>query len=163
MRNPCRVSPSDFPYATRYWVHLSAVGRVPSTPAGLIASLIDRVVFRRRAGIDSCLGNLSYLLVEQPKQINSQQAALIASSLVAWSHAIILPLQNENGGDYPESERPDLRLLVGRLAGSLALWYAKCVPSGPEPSPIALWRNLCASDPMPEVRRSFDELKFLVP
>jgi hypothetical protein len=149
-------------HATRYWLHLSAVGRVSSTPAGLIASLIDRVVFRRKAGIDSCLSNLSYLLVEQPEQINSQQAALIASSLVGWSHAIILPLQNEHGGDYSESERPDLRLLVGRLAGSLALWYGKVIPGGFEPSPIALWRNLCASDSMPAVRRSFDELRSLV-
>jgi hypothetical protein len=120
------------------------------------------VVFRRKAGIDSCLSNLSYLLVEQPEQINSQQAALIASSLVGWSHAIILPLQNEHGGDYSESERPDLRLLVGRLAGSLALWYGKVIPGGFEPSPIALWRNLCASDSMPAVRRSFDELRSLV-
>jgi hypothetical protein len=147
--------------ATRHWVHLAAIGRVPSPPARLVPTLIERVVFRRKTGIVSCLQQLSFLLVEKPEQINAQQAALISGSLVPWNNAIILPAEDEHGGDYPESKRPDLRVLVGRLAGSLALWYAKSIPGEPEPSPITLWRNLCGSDPLPEVRRAFDSLKFL--
>jgi hypothetical protein len=147
--------------AARHWIHLSCTGRVPSPPAVLTQAVIERVVFRRKAGIIVCLQQLSYLLVEKPEQINSHQGALISASLVSWHHALMLPIEDEQSGDYPETRRPDLRMLVGTLAGSLAFWYAKSFPDGSEPSPIALWRRLCASDPLPEVRRSFDALKFL--
>ena len=142
--------------AIRHWVHLSAIGRVPAPPPGLMTSLVEWVVFRRRPGINSCLAHMACLIVERPEAIAPSQAALLTTSLVPWHDVTILPVPGEGGGDFHESERPDLRVSLARLAGALKTWHAKASPEAPEPPTITLWRELCAKDPLPEIRRAFD-------
>ena len=57
--------------------------------------------------------------------------------------------------DFPEDERPELRASTARLAGALKVWYARSSPGLPEPNGVALWRDSCKSDCLPEVRRAF--------
>ena len=142
--------------AIRHWIHLSAAGRISAPAPGLMTGFIERVSFRRKAGITSCLAQLSFLIAERPEAITLSHANLLTASLVPWHHATILPVPDETISDFPEADRPDLRVLVGRLAGALKIWYAKSAPEVPEPSPITLWQNLCAADRLPEVRRAFN-------
>jgi hypothetical protein len=142
--------------ALRHWIRLSAIGRIPAPPSALTAAVVERVIFRRKAGATSCLGQLAYLLTERPEAITASQAALLTASLMPWHYATILPAQDEALGEFLEAERPNLRALIGGLAGALKIWYTKSSPEAPEPPAITSWRGFCASDPLPEIRRAFN-------
>jgi hypothetical protein len=141
--------------ALRHWIHLSAVRNVPIPPAGLMQALIERVVFRRKPGVDSCLGQLASLIAERHEAITSTQAALLSASLVPWHRAILLTNNEESRGEFPSGERPELQASVAGLAGALAIWYSECAPGSTEPPGVALWREFCKSSSLPEVRRAF--------
>ena len=137
--------------AVRHWIHLADAGLVEHTPDAVLDRLIEKVVFRQRAEINACLQNLTFLLSEKPKSFNLEQANLIVSCLIPWHDATCLPVTEQNG-DFPEEERPDLRVLLGRLTSALSDWFEN--KPQPEPSEISLMRERYRSDPLPEVRRS---------
>ena len=95
--------------AVRYWIHLAAIGRAPVPPPSLMSALIERVVFRRKAGINSCLAYLAYLIVERQEALTPYQAALLTSSLNPWHYATALTIPEGSAGDYYEAERPAVR------------------------------------------------------
>ena len=142
--------------ATRHWIHLASQGLVSTPPSSLMNALIERVTFRRSAGITSCLGQLGCLIIEQPESITPSQAAHLTASLVAWNEATSLQAPGKEQAGFFEAERPGLRARVASLAGALKTWYLKYTPSEAEPAPIVLWRRLCAADPLPEIRRAFN-------
>src|ERR1022692_14062 len=142
--------------AIRHWVHLSAIGLIPAPPPSLMTTLAEWVVFRRKPGINSCLAHLACLIVERPEAITPSQAALLTASLVPWHDVTILPVPGGGSGDFHESERPDLRVSLARLAGALKTWHASVSPEAPEAPAITLWRDSCSRDPLPEIRRAFD-------
>ncbi len=142
--------------AARHWTHLSVIHCVPAPPPSLLTALIERVMFRRKPGIHSCLWQLSCLIREQAETITSSQVSLLCASLTPWHQATILPVPDDGLGEFPEAERPDLRARVGDLAGALHIWHTKFAPEAPEPPAVLLWRNLCATDVLPEIRRAFD-------
>ena len=144
--------------AVRHWIHLADACLVESPPPAAIDELIRRVIFRRPEGIHSCLQQLALLLIEKPDSFRSDQVHLIVSSLTPWRHATCLPLSEKRNGDFPEEERPELRVRLGRLASALSVWLKVKFPEQPEPSEIATLRELYNSDPLPEVRRSFDSV-----
>jgi len=141
--------------AIRHWTHLAALGHVPTPPPRIFATLVERVLFRRKPVINPCLVHLTYLVVERPEALAPVQADLLAASLIPWHHATILSAEDEATGEFHRVERPDLRANVAGLAGALEAWYQKSLPQRPEPPAIAAWRDWCASDPLPEVRRAF--------
>lgn len=145
--------------AIRHWINLAAIDLVAAPPSSLMTALIERVIFRRKPGIITSLGQLVYLIIEKPGAITPSQAALLTASLVPWHHATILPVPVGEIGDFHEAERPDLRVLIGRMAGALNIWYTKCVHESPQPPSIMLWHDLCVSDPLPEIRRAFNAVK----
>jgi hypothetical protein len=114
--------------AIRHWIHLSSIDRISTPPPSLMATFIERVIFRRKPGTVSCLQQLAYLITERPEAITPSQAALLTASLVPWHHATILPVSDEVIGDFHEAERPDLRVLIGWLAGALKIWHTKSAP-----------------------------------
>ena len=144
--------------AVRHWIHLADACLVESPPSSVIDELISRVIFRRPEGIHACLQQLALLLAEKPDSFSSNQVHLIVSSLTTWRYATCLPLSEERNGDFPEEERPELRVRLGRLASALSVWLKVKFPEQPEPSEIATLRELYSSDPLPEVRRSFDSV-----
>lgn len=143
-------------HAIHHWVNLSAAGKVPHPPSNLVATLIESVMFRRKEGIRSCIQALAFIILDQTDAITPSQANLLAASLVSWNHATILPIPDDGVSEFPEAERPDLRAAVASLAGALKRWFAASLPEAPEPSGLTLWKELCKSDQLPEVRRAFD-------
>ena len=137
--------------AVRHWIHLADAGLVEQPPDTVLDRLIERVIFRQREGIDACLTNLTFLLSENPRSFSLEQANRIVSCLIPWHDATCLPVSEQNG-DFPEEERPDLRVLLGRLTSALSDWFENKPQR--EPSESSLMRERYRSDPLPEVRRS---------
>ena len=142
--------------AIRHWVHLGAMGQTPKPPSTLLTALIERIIFRRKSGINPCLWHLSCLIAEKQEAITPSDAALLSASLLPWHHATILPIPEEGAGDFREAERPDVRVRIANLAGALRIWYINNPSVTPEPSAIEKWKEWCASDPLPEIQRAFD-------
>ena len=142
--------------AVRHWIHLADEDLVEKPPTAAVDELSRRVVFRRPEGIHACLQQLALLLTEKPDFFSSEQVQLIVSSLTPWSHATCLPLSEEGSREFPEEERPELRVLLGRLGSALNVWLINKQPEQPEPSEISTLRESYSSDPLPEVRRSFN-------
>lgn len=149
--------------AIRHWIYLVDKGYLDNLPPSAIDELIRRVVFRRPEGIQTCLEQLALLLIEKPKFFNSDQVNVIVASLTSWRRATHLPLSEESGGDFPEEERPELRVFLGSLASALSIWLKKEFPDEKEPLEISNLRKLYESDPLPEVRRAFGTWKSLKP
>src|SRR5450759_5271342 len=73
--------------AIRHWDRLSAIGRIPAAPPNLMTTLIERVVFRSKPGIGSCLYHLAYVITERQEAITPSRAGLLTASLLPWHHA----------------------------------------------------------------------------
>jgi hypothetical protein len=142
--------------AVRHWLHLSVAKAVPVPPPELLSTLMERVSFRRKAGIRRCLGQLAYIVLDLPEMVSIDQVCLLIGSLTAWHHAIVLPLADGDATEFREEERPDLRVVVARLAGALKIWWDSQRTDLPEPKALGFWRDVCASDPLPEVRRAIE-------
>lgn len=149
--------------AVRHWIYLADAGLVDNPPNDAIDKLIQRVIFRRAAGILTCLDQLAVLIIEKPEVFGSEQVNLVIASLMPWSQATCLPLSEERNGGFPEEERPGLRALLGRLASALSIWLKNKFPDQPEPPEISHLRELYESDPLPEIRRAFDTWEALKP
>ena len=147
--------------AVRHWIHLASSNLLDNPPSSVLDELIQRVVFRRPEGIQTCINQMALLLIEKPDAFTSSQVNLMVSSLTPWHYATHLPLSEEREGDFPEEERPELRTLLGRLASALSIWLKKKFPDQPEPPEISDLRKLYKSDSLPEVRRAFDTWKSL--
>jgi len=141
-----------------HWLHLAHAGKVTSPVASLLDSLIERVVFRRKCAADSCLHKLASLIGQLPSAVGPQQASLLASSLPAWHEATTIGSEVSDGGDFAREARPILRAVVAEVAGALAAWRQKMAPATPDFPGVTLWRELCATDPLPEVGRTFDAM-----
>jgi hypothetical protein len=59
--------------------------------------------------------------------------------------------------DSPGDRRPQLRGLLSGLAGAIKRWYGKQAPSVQIPAGIVAWETSCGLDPLPEVRRGFNQ------
>lgn len=150
--------------AVRHWIYLADADLVDKPPTNIIDKLIHRVVFRRSEGIQTCLDQLAHLLIEKPDFFDLDQVHFIVASLSPWSQATRLPLSEERDGtlpeenfpgDFPEEERPELRVLLGKLASALRIWLKRKCPDQPEPAEISHLRESYELDSLPEVRRSF--------
>ena len=142
--------------ALRHWIHLAAAGLLESSPQQAAERLLRRVIFRRRVGAIACLDQVAALLVEQPEVFGRHHVDLMISSLPPWSEAISLPIREDRHGDFEEEERPELRALLGSLAGALGAWLSREFPDRPEPHEIFDLRAQYEADPLPEVRRSMN-------
>lgn len=147
--------------AVRHWIHLTETGFMDNLPNAAVDKLLQRVIFRRPAGILTCLNILALLVIEKPEVFTSEQVKLVVASLAPWSLATCLPLSEERDADFSEEERPELRDLLGRLASALSIWLKNQFPDQPEPKEISLLRESYKSDPLPEVRRAFEWWKYL--
>ena len=141
--------------AVRHWVHLSSKGVVGELDLDLLGDLINRVIYRRPEGIQSCIRQVSLLLIERPDSFSWDRVQSLLASLVPWHNAIQLPVGAGMSEGFPEQERPDLRALIGMLAAALSKWLNVNKSEIGEPSEIKLWRETCDHDPLPEVKRSF--------
>jgi hypothetical protein len=142
--------------ATRHWIHLAASAGTPVPPADLLGTLIERVCFRRKTSITSCLWHLASLVAEKPDSITPIEAALLTSSLKPWDLATLLPMPESGEGDFVEAERPNLRVYIAKLAYALEKWHEHTNPGVPVPAEIEVWREACSRSPLPEIRRAWN-------
>ena len=140
--------------ALRHWISLAAENMTPPPPSSLLTSLIHRVAFRRNSGLLTCLQQVTYILDEQPVALSTAEISLLSASLNSWKSAIPFHHSGDNIFDFHDPRTPELRYLVARLAKSLARWHERINLS--EPESVSSWREACASDPLPEMRRAFD-------
>lgn len=142
--------------AIRHWVHLASAELLKDPSKKAFDTLLHRVVFRRPTGVATCLRQITLLLDEQPDFFSCRHVDMMISSLVPWTESVCLPTQGDRDGDFRKLERPELRELLGNLASALGAWLIRKCPDRPEPDAISDLRRLFESDPLPEVRRSFD-------
>jgi hypothetical protein len=143
--------------AVRHWAHLSFFKKVPVLPPELIPALIRKVIFREKAGVLTSLDILGHLLLERPEVFQKDDLDLTAASLAIWHRVLCLSGNIKTLGEFDEVEKPDLRIFIGRLAGAMKIRFDSSFPNEPEHPAVKLWRETCASDPLPEVRRSFGD------
>lgn len=143
--------------AAFHWHLLHADSRVPEPPPGLLNALIERCLFRTRPGISRCLMRLSGLIRQHPQALSPAQVALLSASLEQWAIATTLSVDDDGLREFPEELLPALRAQLGYLAGALTHWTTTLRPDLPEHPGLNRWREICAVDPLPEVRRSFLE------
>lgn len=141
--------------AVSHWAFLANEKNVECVPSNIIDDLIRRVVFRRPKGINTCLRNLAIIIKNMPDLFDRDQIYLSVSSLTPWLQSTHIPIPENDVGGFPEHERHLLRVLLGQLASALDGWLREIQPDQPEPIEISTLRELCNSDPLPEVRRSF--------
>lgn len=146
--------------AIRHWTHLSDAKLVKCPPAKVVNALIWRVVFRRPEGVQSCMEQLAILLVEKPDFFDLEQINTIVASLGPWDDAISLSSELQRDSDFLEDDRPALRVLLGRLALGVSIWFKKKFPNKEEPAKISELRESFKKDHLPEVRRAFDPWKW---
>ncbi len=144
--------------AVAHWAYLEEKEEVDLSkmPSEIINGLISRILFRQPEGIHHCLSYLTILIKHKRCLFNYDSILLIASSLIPWNRAIRIPASEDIHDGFPEHDRPRLRSHVGQLASALSEWWGENCPDETEPAGISTWREICASDPLPEVRRSFD-------
>jgi hypothetical protein len=141
--------------AVRHWQYLADAQVVPPLDGRVLRLLIERVGYRRKAGIVGCLHQMAALVREKPARISDANAFLLINSLPAWHAATDITNVSPDNSEFAQEERPDLRALLGALAASLASWHTQMRPGEPEPAAIGFWRTDCAASPLPEVRRAF--------
>lgn len=137
--------------ALRHWASLAGSKKIPNLPGELVQTLINRVAFRRTAGLLGCTSYLVDIIVEEPQLLSGQHRSLLATSLIAWNSATLVTIADQNS-EFARVERPDLRAAVARMAGALSRLYRT---EATLPTPIAFWRDASAADPLPEVRRAY--------
>jgi hypothetical protein len=147
--------------AVRHWIHLANVDAIPNPPDDLLRQLIDRVVFRRKAGILACLREVTFLLIDRWELFTESDAEKLESSLVPWELSTRLEPSGDESDEFPKDERPELRASLARLAGILFLRRQRMSATVAETVPIKLWRDASAASPLPEIRRAFDTWKSL--
>lgn len=143
--------------ATLHWHLLHADLRVPAPPSGLLNALIERCLFRTKPGISRCLHRLSQLIRHYPQALSLSQVMLLSACLEQWITATTLSVDSDGQREFPEEELPALRARLGYLAGVLKYWMTSLQPTIPEQPSLFKWREICAADPLPEVRCSFLE------
>ena len=142
--------------AVSHWAYLDDEMDTEPLPPDVIGDLVKRIIFRRGEGASDCLQHLTLIITQKPVSLSLDQVNLIVSSLTPWRHATRIPIPENDSGGFPEHERPLLRALLGQLASALGAWQKDKLPDQPEPSEIAILRELYSSDPLPEARRSFE-------
>ena len=143
--------------ATIHWYLLHAEHRAPEPPPGLINALIERCLFRTKPGISRCIVRLSELIRQHPQALSPSQVSILSASMDQWAIATALSVHEDDPREFHEVELPALRAHLGYLAGALTFWTTTLLANLPEYPGLTKWRELCAADPLPEVRHSFLE------
>lgn len=139
----------------RHFELLYSEKMVEASPIDVTTLLLERVAFRRQAGLTHCLRRVMQLIIQLPDAINDHQLALLNSGLDAWLE--VSSIDPQSHWEIDESDCPLFRRQLGILAGVI---FARQESRGePLHEAILEWRANCLRDPMPEIRRSFEEGK----
>lgn len=137
----------------RHCAQLERLLNLALSPVSMVRNLVNRVIYRRRAGLRNCLIQLSRLIAESPDTVDELQYGALTDSLLLWS--IKLNSENDEDSEFASLERPTYKEAVAYLAGTLYSRYSSSESDLPDP--IELWRITCETNPLPEVKLAFEQ------
>jgi hypothetical protein len=144
------------------WLAQSFKQYIPAPPADLLNDLVNKVVARRQPGLDVAVGQLSMLIKRLPELLNGSQIEALCVALEYLAKETELPskLERETISDLSTiiaiSDRPEYRALAAELAHQLFIYFTS--RNKEVPSILVKWREICQNDPLPEVRRVWQQI-----
>lgn len=141
------------------WLAHSADDRIDPTPGDLLDSVINRVLSRRQAAPSSTLSFLRDVTRMLPSALDDQQLDALCLSLDHLLEDTKLPKyesmerEDQIAGLVPVERRPEQRQLGAQLAYQLYKEF-EC-REREVPDVLERWRQVCAEDPLPEVRNGW--------
>lgn len=136
------------------WAAFALQQRLPPLPSKLLAAWVEVIVSRRQPGLSHAIQNLATFI---ERFGNTLPASHTDSLCEALDYLIeeTLPAALQAKDDLPLSsqERINIRWQASRLAASLdSLYQQRDLAS---PAILGRWREVAAVDPLPEVRRAW--------
>lgn len=139
------------------WMILHSQGKVPPVPPDLIDELVNRCVARKQPCLDILIGQLSLIASRVPNTLKKQQIDELCVALEYLIKETEIPscVDDDSGASLflPIDEIPRYRELSARLAYTL---YERHKKNGCSiPNIVLEWKEVCALDPLPEVRKAW--------
>jgi len=125
------------------------------TDKEMINTLIRKVGFRSEIATLELIQSTTYLFIKNSSFITQDNVSFICESLTDWASATDLKPPHISG--FSVEVRPDLQAAIGTLAGTLSYWIQKNRGKYKKFPTLELWRDICETSCLPEVRRSFNE------
>jgi len=142
--------------AACHWCAIAHHKMVEPPSDNILSALVDNVSFRRPKSTVICIRELTSIIARYPDFLNETMFDQLTKSLVDWNSLLYRKTNNYKPQfEYHNDDIPGLRQSVGKLAGALSRWHNCKNSDSFEPDGILIWRNNCASETLPEVKRAF--------
>jgi hypothetical protein len=141
------------------WVVYGRKGVIPAPPDDLLNELINKVTTRRQPGLDAAMANVAALIERLPDVLADSHIRALCVSLDYLILETQLPKEQDREAisqlptAVPVNERPDYRGHAAELSHRLFEYLTRANREIPEV--LLKWRDICQSDPLPEVRRAW--------
>ena len=132
------------------------LNRIPAPPKYLLDSLVNCIVLRRQPGLEFAIEQLTLIIERMYDLLNEEQ---IQSLLIALEYLLNeTDFNNVNNDTFEKSinEYPDLRKESVKLAHYLYLLFNQL--NKEIPLILEKWKHIGETDPLPEVRRAWNEV-----
>jgi hypothetical protein len=139
------------------WLAHGIRKNIATPPVDLLNELVNRVVTRRQPALNSAIGRLSVIVRRLPELLNEDQMESLCIALEYLIKETELPARQDREAisklctTIPIDERPEYRELGARLAYWLFVQFTS--KNKTVPQILIKWKEICQSDPLPEVRR----------
>lgn len=146
--------------ATLLWLELQEIdGQIPAPPDDLLEELVDRIVARRKPGLDATLGSVLQILRRRPDRLSQDLLRRLCVGLRYLLRDTELPTESDAPDSdaalspLPVDDRPSHRKHSAALASAL---HTELGRRGQRiPGILETWRQVVDEDPLPEVRRAW--------
>lgn len=144
-----------------YWFIYNKTKNIDNPPSDLTHELINKVLGRKQPALDSAIEYLTRVIKYFPNKIDENQMKLVFLSLEYliteteipnWK---VLHAVKELSTTIPIDDRPKYRRLSAELAFEVHVNLAQRKQE--IPGIIAKWKDLCRKDPLPEVKKAWEE------
>ena len=140
-----------------YWLIHGSRQNIPAPPDDLLNGLVNMVVSRRQPGLNSAIGNLAVIARRLPELLSGSQVEYLCIALEYLIKETELPNRQERemisslSTTIPIDDRPKYRRLAAELAYRIFVWFTS--KNEQVPQILIKWKEICADDPLPEVRQ----------
>ena len=142
------------------WIVYGQRQEIAEPPADLVSELINRTVSRRQPGLGSALDNLAIIVKGVPEILDEDRLDSLCVALEYLLEETKLTSNQEQESQHTSpiqvDDRPAYRSAAAGLAYRLFAHYRQLKKEAPQ---ILLeWKQVCQADPLPEVRRRWEEV-----
>jgi len=134
-----------------YWMGFSLTKKISPPPKYLLDELINMIIVRREPGLGSAIAQMTIIVEKLDVFLSDKNIKGLLFALDILRSYTALPSYDElNDKDVNLLKRPNYRGWSAVLAYKLHQYLSK---NGKEiPKVINEWKNICITDPLPEVR-----------